>query len=195
MSNPVAVAGWMPAVALVHWRVLAERGFEVLGLDASANMIERARQLTQPDSKTLAFDVIQTVERLPLEDASFRGIVCSSVIEYVDDPAACLQEFWRILQPGGKLLVSVPNRKSLFRMLERLRFRISGSMSREPKPRYLTFSKHHYFPQDFIALLGQQRFHQLRHVFFGALDRTPISRWARVGSLMFVLAEKVADPV
>ena len=34
---------------------------------------------------------------IPVEDATFEGIICNQVLEYVPDPAAVLQEFERVL--------------------------------------------------------------------------------------------------
>ncbi|MCA9689602.1 MAG: methyltransferase domain-containing protein [Myxococcales bacterium] len=45
-------------------------------------------------------------ERLPFEDASFDRIVCSLVLSYLSNPVEVLREFYRCLEPGGRLVVS-----------------------------------------------------------------------------------------
>jgi SAM-dependent methyltransferase len=45
-------------------------------------------------------------EPLPFADASFDVIVCALVIHYVDDRAAVLSEFRRVLRPAGRAVVS-----------------------------------------------------------------------------------------
>lgn len=48
---------------------------------------------------------------LPLGDGTFDGILCSHVVEHFDchEAAKLLQECWRVLAPGGVLVVSVPD--------------------------------------------------------------------------------------
>jgi SAM-dependent methyltransferase len=47
---------------------------------------------------------------LPFEDASFDLVVCFETIEHLDDDAAALREFRRVLVPEGLLIISTPNR-------------------------------------------------------------------------------------
>lgn len=47
------------------------------------------------------------IEALDLPDRSFDALICSHVLEHVDDKAA-LSELFRILRPGGVALLAVP---------------------------------------------------------------------------------------
>src|SRR5262245_14473636 len=51
-------------------------------------------------------DVVASVERLPLDDASFDVVLCIQVLEHVDDPARALRELHRVTRPGGRVLLS-----------------------------------------------------------------------------------------
>lgn len=53
-------------------------------------------------------DVFGDVSRLPFGEHSFDVILCTEVLEHVRDPMATLLEFFRVLRPGGSLVVSVP---------------------------------------------------------------------------------------
>jgi len=55
---------------------------------------------------------------LPFRDGAFDGVVSSSVLEYVPDPAAVLLECARVLRPGGTLLCTVPDVAHPVRWLE-----------------------------------------------------------------------------
>src|SRR5437868_6913477 len=66
------------------------------------------------------FHHVGSIEKLPFHSDSFDGILCSSVLEYVCDPGACIQEFGRVLRPRGVLLISVPNAWSIVRQALRL---------------------------------------------------------------------------
>jgi SAM-dependent methyltransferase len=47
---------------------------------------------------------------VPLPNDSFDRVVCFEAIEHVADPEAVLDEFSRVLAPGGVLIISTPNR-------------------------------------------------------------------------------------
>lgn len=47
---------------------------------------------------------------LPLADAAFDAVVCREVIEHVESVPHTLREFFRLLRPGGVLVLTFPNR-------------------------------------------------------------------------------------
>ncbi|HTX45334.1 MAG TPA: class I SAM-dependent methyltransferase [Solirubrobacteraceae bacterium] len=48
------------------------------------------------------------ITAIALPDGSFDAILCSHVLEHVDDDAAAMRELHRVLSPGGWLIVMVP---------------------------------------------------------------------------------------
>lgn len=48
-------------------------------------------------------------------DDAYDVLFCSGVLEHVDDLAAALRELWRVLRPGGVLLLGVPFRQPIHR--------------------------------------------------------------------------------
>ena len=47
---------------------------------------------------------------LPFEDESFDGVIANHMLYHVDDPAAAVREFARVLRPGGRLAVALNGR-------------------------------------------------------------------------------------
>jgi SAM-dependent methyltransferase len=53
-------------------------------------------------------DVVASLDELPLADESFDVVVCTQVLEHVDDPPAVLDELHRVLRADGQLWLTVP---------------------------------------------------------------------------------------
>ena len=54
------------------------------------------------------------VRRLPFADGSFDVVTAMDIIEHIDDDKAAASEIFRVLKPGGRLLVTVPAFSSLW---------------------------------------------------------------------------------
>ena len=48
------------------------------------------------------------INNLSFKDNSYDVVICSEVLEHVEDPEIALKELVRVLKTGGKLAVSVP---------------------------------------------------------------------------------------
>jgi SAM-dependent methyltransferase len=69
----------------------------------------------QPHGPDPHLDLNVDVDRLsPIEDASFDAVIASHVIEHLANPLRALQEFHRVLRPGGRLVLIVPDRTRTF---------------------------------------------------------------------------------
>jgi SAM-dependent methyltransferase len=53
-------------------------------------------------------NLLASAEDLPLEYGQFDLVICTQVLQYVKDPARAIAEIFRLLKPGGHLLLSVP---------------------------------------------------------------------------------------
>lgn len=53
-------------------------------------------------------DIISDITKIPVKNNSFDVILCSEVFEHLPDAVAALNEFSRILRPGGTLLITAP---------------------------------------------------------------------------------------
>ncbi|MER6008041.1 class I SAM-dependent methyltransferase [Nonomuraea angiospora] len=83
---------------------LRDRGAIVTGIDASAGMLEQARQRLGADADLQVADLAGP---LPFPDEAFDDITASLVLHYLEDWGPTLAELRRVLKLGGRLLVSV----------------------------------------------------------------------------------------
>lgn len=77
----------------------------VVGLDASAGMLDLARAKLEPFGQRVAL-IRQTATKLPFADDTFAAVTCLEALEFLPDDTAALREMIRVLMPGGHLLVS-----------------------------------------------------------------------------------------
>ncbi|MCV6547363.1 MAG: class I SAM-dependent methyltransferase [Cohaesibacter sp.] len=125
-----------------HWPNV--NGLSVLGLGYTLPYIREMRERAQ---RTLAFmparqgavywpsnqrglTALVEDDCLPLPDACMDRIVLTHLLELVDNPADHLREIWRVLTPGGRLLIVVPNRRGVWARLEQSPFAYGRPFSR-----------------------------------------------------------------
>jgi 2-polyprenyl-3-methyl-5-hydroxy-6-metoxy-1,4-benzoquinol methylase len=84
---------------------LGSLGFNVTGVDIDPSSIEKARRLNKfPNVK---FDVLDA-NAFDVTD-EFDAIVCSEVLEHLEDPSDLVQSIFQILKKEGVLVATVPN--------------------------------------------------------------------------------------
>jgi SAM-dependent methyltransferase len=55
-----------------------------------------------------AVDHVAPANELPLETGRVDAVVCTQVLEHLAEPGEALDEFHRVLRPGGRLIITVP---------------------------------------------------------------------------------------
>ena len=84
-----------------HTAYLASRGHRVSGVDATAEMLDKAR------ARVPSADLRQgDLAGLPFEDGTFDLAVCALALSHLPDPAPAILELARVLRPGGTLVLS-----------------------------------------------------------------------------------------
>ncbi|MDE3067166.1 MAG: class I SAM-dependent methyltransferase [Verrucomicrobiota bacterium] len=100
-------------------RRLTDRGYEAYGVDVSEPNIVRAGRLSH---RCQMYDG----RHLPFPDAHFDSAGAFNVLEHVEEPEAFIRELVRVVQPGGRVVLSSPNF-----------FRVIGFRDYHPKMRGL----------------------------------------------------------
>ena len=90
---------------------LAKLGYQICGMDLSPNSVEVAKQRAAAHGVTGATFVAGEAESLNLfADGIFDGVVSFSTLRYVGRLPRALSEIHRVLKPGGRAVIDVPNR-------------------------------------------------------------------------------------
>lgn len=87
-------------------RQFCKRGMETYGVDISSKAVE----ITKKSLDLFGYKAVVVTgnaEALPFDDESFDHINCQGVIHHTPDTQKCIQEFKRVLKPGGSVCYSV----------------------------------------------------------------------------------------
>jgi ubiquinone/menaquinone biosynthesis C-methylase UbiE len=82
----------------------AELGHDVVGCDFSEPMLERARERAARDGFDAQFTA-GDAERLPFADASFDVVTNRVMIWSLSNPGVAVREWFRVLRPGGQIVL------------------------------------------------------------------------------------------
>ena len=105
-----------------------------------------------------------SIYQLPFKENFFDLIICSEVLEHLDDYHAAIDEIYRVLKPGGKFLSSVPSYWP-----EKICWSLSSGYQNMPGGHVRIFKKHQVI--DEIADHGfeydhSERFHGLHSAYW-----------------------------
>jgi ubiquinone/menaquinone biosynthesis C-methylase UbiE len=78
------------------------RSARVVGIDLEPTL--------QTDNQSAPFGVRGDLSRLPFVSDHFDMAISRSVVEHLEDPQQVFREFWRVLRPGGKIVIVTPNK-------------------------------------------------------------------------------------
>jgi ubiquinone/menaquinone biosynthesis C-methylase UbiE len=85
--------------------LLAQRATKVIAVDTSAKMIEVGReQALRQGIKNVEYR-LGDMEEVPIDDASVDAVFFSQSLHHALHPERAVQEAWRILRPGGRIVI------------------------------------------------------------------------------------------
>ena len=86
----------------------------VVGVDREPAWVEEAARRAHEHGLGDRFAYrLGDAHELPFEDASFDLVTCQTLLIHVPDPRAVIREMMRVVRPGGLVLASEPNNRSL----------------------------------------------------------------------------------
>lgn len=94
-----------------------------VGIELNPRHVKRAL-VNAPEAKVIKGDI----EHIIYPDNYFNTVIITEVFEHIPDPKIIISEVWRVLKKGGKVVVTVPNRKYLWNV----RFLASNMYVTEP---------------------------------------------------------------
>ena len=100
-------------------RILAwaqQRGALTCGVDISEPIVRQARRAFDHGAggRCPLHGAVGDVRALPFRDATFDAIYSMGTIEHFDETEHAVEEIARVLKPGGRAIVGVPNRHDPF---------------------------------------------------------------------------------
>lgn len=148
----------------------------IIGLDCVENRLERL-PLGIYDTKVCSYST-----NIALEDSSIDGIVAGEFVEhlYPDDVIQTLKEFYRILKPEGRLLLTTPNPNYLLLQLTGKSVLGGAHLSQ-------------HYPADLSKLLKEIGFGDIKVLGSGKVSRFlgQYFPWLRVYGSYLVIANKL----
>jgi SAM-dependent methyltransferase len=128
-------------------RALSTHFEHSLGLDISARMIDRARELTT-DIENCRFAVVDSGDLSSLDTRSFDLVVSLIVLQHIPSAGAkarYIEEFVRVVRPGGLLAFQLPNQIPVWHRVQP-RPRLYGLLRRAGVSRARLYRQLHLHP-------------------------------------------------
>jgi SAM-dependent methyltransferase len=154
------------------------------------SLLEGDQDLIEKGTRTLSQNLPSTqvsfryhhhplVEAFPLEDNGTDLALCSEVVEHLERPGELLQEIYRILKPGGFLILTTDNSPSFMQHLRRVPVWLSGN-----------YAKAYTRPTPESEICGHTDFQGRKYPIYGHINLNPTRVWEKMGkSVGFQLAD------
>lgn len=129
------------------------------------------------------------VEDLPLGDASVDRVLIIHALEFAESPEAMLSEVWRVLAPGGRIVIVAPHRRGIWARFEHTPFGSGRPWSRGQLTRLLRGAM--FTPSAFAEALLFPPFRRRSLLGFAApLERVGRDVWPLFAGVVIVEATK-----
>jgi ubiquinone/menaquinone biosynthesis C-methylase UbiE len=134
----VGCGSQMDMLVLADDEVCAGRGIKA-AFDLSYNSVKITRDKYKYNSYLVA-----DAENLPFKSNRFNCIMCSEVLEHIPDKRKTVQDFYRVLNKAGHLIITVPNWISWYGLARKIAewfFKKPVTSANQPIDEWYTYSK------------------------------------------------------
>jgi ubiquinone/menaquinone biosynthesis C-methylase UbiE len=140
------------------------------GVDIAAEAITQAQELELPGCQFQVYDG----SHLPFPDHTFDLAIMVEVLEHVMDKSTLLGEINRVLRPGGRFYITVPNPQSWALNIESALWRIARSVFQKKQPAKDVFVDHasliRLLQNAGFAVSDQERLYSWPHAYLALED-------------------------
>jgi len=142
--------------------IAKKRGWQVKGLEISPFSSQFAREKRNLDVITGALPEAE------MEPGQFDLVTFWDVLEHVRDVSGNIKKAASLLKPGGFLIITTDNYKSLLSFLAGAAFRLSGGLVNYPVQKFfIPFNSCYFVPRDVREVLVNSGFEE---IFFALID-------------------------
>ncbi|MBI4217164.1 MAG: class I SAM-dependent methyltransferase [Chloroflexi bacterium] len=182
------------------------KGHRAFGLDISSKAITKATALGRQQDLSCGF-VLGDVRHMPFPSGMFDYVFSFGVVEHFSDTISALRESHRILRPGGRCLVTVPNIYSM-KLISNFILKTLGKLPFEREDLYspsklscgmqkagFVDRGHGVLPSGYMLGSSPLLLPIIGDWLFGVFYRTSYfieSRQSRLGFLSYCIGEKIA---
>src|SRR5262245_42756782 len=160
---------------------IAKSGCLVTGLDISESFVRIARENAHAAGVTVDFRH-GNASQMPFPDASFDFVVCSAAFKNFSDPVGALNEFYRVLKPGGRASIYDLRKGAtggeIAAEVEAMRLSAFNAWLTRQTFRFVLL-KRAYTRQDLDAMVAQSRFRTCEFVNDGVGFELRLTRLGR----------------
>ncbi len=90
---------------------LLDLNLDIYGVDLNQEYLKKASRILKDKKIHL---VESDAAKLPFQGNYFDSVIASEILEHIPDDGKALVEIYRVLKPGGKAVITVPNRNYPF---------------------------------------------------------------------------------
>ena len=134
-AGPLGAVAQRMVLGAIRRRWTNLHGLAILGIGYAIPYLDNLREGTEraiafmparqgvvawPDG-LLSLSSLVEASDMPLRDSVVDRVLLVHALEVSDDPAGLMSEIWRVLAPGGHLMIIAPNRRGPWARASRLR--------------------------------------------------------------------------